>query len=95
MFDGLFRSKRRMNMREKSAALRLQYLFSSYDALLEEGGLLWVLNSNQKVAVGHVLSAIKPETLQLRLRDDLEFSKHSLRKDFRGFMKHAVALAKA
>lgn len=93
--DALVKSKLRMNMREKSASLRMQYLFSSYDTLLEENGLLWVFESNQKVAVYHILSAIKPEGLQMRLRDDLDFSKLSLKKDFRGFMKHAIDLAKA
>lgn len=93
--DALVKSKLRMNMREKSALRRMQYLFSSYDTLLEESGLLWVLDSNQKVAIGHVLSVIKPEGLQFRLQDDLEFSKVALRKDFKGFMKHAIAVSKA
>ena len=44
--------------------------------------------------MGHVLSAVKPASLQRRLESDLEFTNHDLRKDFKGFMKHALKVSK-
>ena len=84
-----------MNMSDPSATSRMQGLFISYTTLLRKSGLSWVLKENQKVAVQHVLSAINPTTLRTRLSEDLEFSQYNLRKDFRGFMNHAIKLAEA
>ena len=35
-----------------------------------------------EVAVQHIISAIRPKTLQERLKNDLEFAHYNLRKDF-------------
>ena len=43
----------------------------------------------------HVLSAVRPTTLRDRLADDLDFSRHDLKEDFKGFLKHAIKLAEA
>lgn len=43
----------------------------------------------------HVRSAIPPESLRSRLECDLKLSHYQLRKDFRGFMAHAVKLSEA
>lgn len=51
------------------------------------------MNENQKVAVKHVLSAIKPKPLKERLESDVAFSQHALRKEFTGFLAHAIKLA--
>lgn len=54
-----------------------------------------MLNSNQKVAVGNVLSAIRPKSLRERLESDLEFSHYQGKKDFKKFIKHSVELSDA
>ena len=93
--DALVKRQLRMNTKDPSAESRMQSLFISYRSLLRQNGLLWVLESSQKIAVQHVLSAIRPKSLCARLSDDLEFSQHHLRKDFKGFMSHAIKLAAA
>lgn len=47
------------------------------------------------MGVFHVLSAIKPESLQSRLDSDLAISLHHLPKDITGFMKHSIDIADA
>jgi len=85
----------RMDMSDRSARSRMQGLFMSYHKLLRRHGLSWVLKANEKTAVYHVLSAIRPYSLKDRLTDDLDFAKHKLRKDFKGFMAHAIKLSEA
>ena len=93
--DILVRDNLRMNMNDNSAKSRMESLFISYIMLLRKHGLVWVQEKNQKVAVGHVLSAIRPLTLQRRLDDDLQFAHTNLRKDFSAFMDHAIDVAEA
>ncbi len=83
----------RTNMHDPSATSRMQSLFIQYHTLLRKHGVQWVLVDAQKVAVQHVLSAIQPKSLQDRLRSDLEFAHYHLRKDFKGFVAHAIKLA--
>ena len=84
-----------MDMKDKNARSRMESLFVSYHKLLRRHGVSWIVKNNQKVAVGHVLSCIKPATLQSRLQSNLEFSHHSLKKDFKGFMKHSIRISEA
>ena len=85
----------RMNKKDKNSKSRMESLFVSYHSLLRRNGLSWLIEPNPKVAVYHVLSAIKPKILHDRLSSDLQFSKHSLKKDFKDFMKHAVHVSEA
>lgn len=85
----------RTDMRNKNAKARMQDLFVSYHMILLRHGLKWIVTENQKVAVSHVLQAVPPATLRDRLQSDLAFSHHELRKDFPGFLKHAIRLAEA
>ena len=84
-----------MNMSDASAKSRMQNLFVSFHGLLRRHGLAWLVESNPKVAVGYVLAAIKPWRLRNRLESDLELSKGHLKKDFKGFMRHAIAISEA
>ena len=63
--------------------------------ILAKNGLTWFLEKNQKLAVSHVLSAVKPQTLKDRLESDLEFSHHQLKKDFKSFLDHSLKLSDA
>ncbi len=84
-----------MKYSDKSATSRITTLLCDYITLLRKHGLSWILSDSQKVSVYHVLSAIRPYTLQNRLRDDLDFSHHHLKKDFKGFTQHVIKLAEA
>lgn len=70
----------------------MQFLLVDYQKILRRHGVSWTLQENKKVAVVHVLSAIRPHSIKVRLESDLEFSKTSLKKDFKGFMKHELKL---
>lgn len=84
-----------MDMSIRSARSRMELLFMNYTAILRRNGLKWVLQSNQKLAVQHVLSAIKPQALRKRLESDLEFAHSEVRKDFKKFMAHALSISDA
>lgn len=84
-----------MDMANSNAKSRMEGLFIRYHSILNEQGLTWIVQDNQKLAVSHVLSAIRPVTLKERLESDLGFSQHALKKDFHGFLKHAVKLSEA
>lgn len=82
-------------MNDSDAISRVNNLFVSYLSILRRQGLSWVVEENQKVAVGYVLATIHPSTLHIQLESDLELSHHDLRKNFRGFIKHAIRLTEA
>ena len=69
--DELVSQELRTDMRDANATSRIQNLFVNYMTLLRRHGLSWIIKENQKVAVGHVLSAIRPTALQSRLDSDL------------------------
>lgn len=93
--DSIIKSQLKMDMSDRNAQSRVENLFISYRTLLRRNGLGWIVSANQKVAVQHVLSAVRPASLQARLKSNLEFSHTELKKDFSGFMKHAVKLSEA
>lgn len=93
--DKIVKNRLHTDMRNTNAKTRIQDLFASYNTILRNNGLLWIIEDNQKVAVSHVLSAVRPANLKERLESDLEFSHHPLRKDFKGFLQHAVRVAEA
>ncbi len=73
----------------------MQTLFISYHSILRDNGLSLVLENSQRVAVQLVLHAVRPVTLRGRLTDNLESAKYEIRKDFKGFMRHAIKLTEA
>lgn len=80
--DEIVKAELRTNMDDSNAKSRMENLFVSYHALIKRHGLSRILEDNQKFAVYHVLSAIRPNILKERLTSDLEFSHHELRKTF-------------
>lgn len=93
--DDLVRNELVMDMSNGNAKSRMQTLFADYHSLLAKQGVKWVISDNQKLAVAHVLAAIRPASLRERLESDLAFSHHALKKDFKKFLKHAVELSDA
>lgn len=83
----------KMDMSVKSAKSRMKLLFMSYKSMLRTNGLKWVTEDTPKVAVKHVLMAIRPAQLRNRLENDIKFAKAKLKSDFKGFMKHAIELS--
>lgn len=61
--DKLVEDKLRIDMTDSDARSRIENLFVSYLTLLPRNGLSWIIKENEKVAVYHVLSSIRPETL--------------------------------
>lgn len=93
--DRIVAQKLRTNMGNRDAEARMEDLFTDYHTLLQRSGLGWLIKDNPKIAVYHVLSAIRPQNLADRLTADLSFGEYELRKDFKGFLSHAIDLAKA
>lgn len=73
-------------MKDTQAKYRMENIFVSYHRQLCRHGLKCIRTENQKVAVFRVLYAIRPTSLQIRLKSDLEFSHQDLQKDFTIFM---------
>ena len=93
--DDIFERELKMDMKDTNTRSRIETLFVSYHSILRHNGIVWLLDANQKVAVGHVLSAIRPKTLKDRLESDLEFAHHKLKKDFKNFMAHSIKVSEA
>lgn len=93
--DDIVSKKLRIKISDSDAESRIENLFVSYHSLLRRHGLSWIIKDNQKIAVYHVLSAIRPESLRSRLESNLDFSHHHLRKNFKSFINHAIKLSKS
>lgn len=93
--ESIIKRELRMDMKNPDGSARMRNLFIDYHTLLRRYGLSWVLDSSEKVAVQHVLSAIRPAKLRSRLESDLAFSHAHTRKDFKAFFKHAQKIADA
>ena len=93
--DAIIKRELVMNMSNSSSRSRMKSLFTSYVLSLRRNGLIWVMNDHPKLAVKHIVSAVRPKPLQLRLETDLELVHAPLKKDFKGFMKHAMSVAEA
>lgn len=93
--DIIVRKTLRMDVNDRSEKSRMESLFARYVTLLRRNGLKWLLESNQKGAVSHVLSAVNPKSLSDCLTSDLAFANHELKEDFKNFMVHAIRLSEA
>jgi hypothetical protein len=70
----------RINLTEKNPEQRIIMLFNDYTSLLKVNGLHWVIADCPDLAISHILEAINPKPLQMRLMDDLEFAYKPLKK---------------
>lgn len=93
--DVLVESELIMDMSIRSARSHMELLFMSYISLLLRNGIKWVLDSNQKLAVTHIATAVRPNLLRKRLESDLGFAHTEVGKNFEGFMKHALSVSDA
>lgn len=82
-----------MNRKEVSSHSRMISLFVDYKDLVKRQGSAWILDTNQKVAVKHVLFDDHLISLRNRISSYLDLTKHQLRKDFKGFIDHAVQIS--
>lgn len=78
-----------MDMKYCDAKSRIQGLFITYNAILKRNGLSWVKETNPKLSLQHVCEAVKSQSLLHRLKNDLSFSHHHQKKNFKGFLSHA------
>ena len=88
--DGIVSRDLRMNMSTRNARARMESLFIAYHGILSKHGVWWIVKEKQKLAVSHVLHAIRPIALKDRLGSDLSFAHHEKKKDFNAFMKHNI-----
>jgi hypothetical protein len=91
--DALVSKHLHYKMSEKDVAQRVITLFADYATLLRTNGLSWVIKTQTKTAVQHIVSAIRPYPLQKRIKDDLDFAQSHLRKEWLPFMKHVTSRA--
>ena len=82
-----------MDMRNRNAKSRMRNLFIDYQALLTEHNIEWVIADHPKLAADHIISAVKPHSLQKKLRDTCNLRKKHLKKDFIKFREYALELA--
>ena len=71
-----------MDMKIGSAAGRMKLIFMNYHSLLRQQGMACVTEKNQKAAVRHVLSIIKPSRFKKRLERDILFSNRDLKDSY-------------
>lgn len=84
--DKIVEQELKMKMTDQNANSRAEILFVFYHSLLRRMGLTWLLQSNQRFCVYHVLSAIRLHMLQDGLTSDLEFVQVNLKKYFNRFL---------
>lgn len=84
-----------MNMDNQNARWYIQGLFVNNHSFLSQNGVKGIIKESQKLAVTYVLSDISLQCLRKRLESSLTFSHHSLKKDFKEFLKHTVKLSEA
>lgn len=93
--DRIVKNELRTVMRDTNALSRMRNLFVTYHLILCRHGLSWLPETNPKVAVNHVLQAVRPGSLCTRLQSDISFGYYSPKSDFRAFMAHTPKLAQA
>jgi hypothetical protein len=58
--DYLVSKSLHIKMQEKDIPSHLTTLFADYSTLLRNSGLSWVIKDKSKIAVGHIVSALRP-----------------------------------
>lgn len=84
-----------MSMSDASAKSPMQYIFVSFDRLLRQHGLARVVSCNPKAAMGHLHAVIEPWSFGNCLEFDSELDKGHQKKDFNGFLRHAISISEA
>lgn len=72
--DKLLDNELQIDMKDLNARSCFETLFVLYRSLMRHQGLSKITKDNEKIAVFHVLSAIRPEPLRLRPKSDLALS---------------------
>lgn len=85
----------KMDMADTDAVSHMENLFFLYPKVLGRNGIAWILEEDEKIAMGQVLSAIRPYTFQELLRVNLEFSRAKVKKDLIGFFDHVLDRSEA
>lgn len=83
ILDDLVQKELHINKCDTAAKYRIENLFISRHKLLRRHGLSWIVNDYPKVAVRHVLFALRLDSLNASLEFDLEFSHYYLHKTFK------------
>lgn len=84
----LIRKNVYIRMNEPDAAFRIRALLFAYHKFLSQRHWESIIETNPKVAVGHICSLLKPPGLKSRIEGTLQLSKKHLRKDWHGFCQY-------
>ncbi|CAN8072597.1 unnamed protein product [Agarophyton chilense] len=92
--DKQVKKKLCMNMNNDSIESRMFNLFIDCYTILEKLDCEWVSTDAPRVAVKHILQAIRPVGLKDIIKSDLRRAHLNLKENFLGFRDHCVNLAK-
>ena len=70
-----------MIMKEPDASMRVMNVFTDYLELLSERKMDSFVEENPKLAILHIVSALRPLALKEKLENDLVLHKRTLAKD--------------
>lgn len=85
VLDAIVKRELKVHTRNFNTSFQLRSLFFEYESVLQHHGLEWLAEENQKVCAHHMHCAVRPVKLRPRLKLDLAFSKHELKKYFLDF----------
>lgn len=77
-----------MDIYKTSSRSWMKTLFVSCDMLLRRHRIPWIVEENEKIAVGHFLSFIQPKSSHDRLESHFQFAQTNCWKDFTKFMRY-------
>jgi len=92
--DRHIKRKLRMNMNNDSDESRMFNLFINHYILLEKMGCEWVITDAPRVAVKHIIFAVRPIGLRDIIKSDLRLAHSKLKDDYAGFRDHCLELAR-
>lgn len=62
----------------------------SHNLILRRECLKWLIKSNPKITVSHILGAVRLFHIPERLASDLKFASQNLKEYFKGFVEHIM-----
>lgn len=79
-----------MNLYDPSLKIRVIKLCADYKTILRTKKWEQLIENNPKVAIGHLVSILKPKPLKIKVENDLHLSEVYLQKAWRGFYQYII-----
>jgi len=93
--DSAVKKKLFMKMKEPDASMRVMNVFTDYLELLSERKMDSFVEENPKLAILHIVSALRPLALKEKIENDLVLHKQILAKDWHKFYAYVTEKAVA